>query len=667
MKKINLLLYTTLPYCLYGQNTILDEITVTEQLQTQQSAINIDLDKNEQHQVNSFFELFKKESSLEVGGGAINVQRIYIKGIESSNLNISLDGAKQGKNMFQHRGNELGINPDLLKTLEVRTAPDASQSGALGGSIKMTTKDAQDFTNSNKKRGGILKTGYNSNTNSKLGSIILYENFNENVGIYTSISGINSDDYEDGKNTNVNATGYKDRDYLLKLSMLDLNDNNLRITINQNENSGNFQWGRLGSDTGVNTDPTLLEKIISRTTNYSLQHNYNPSKLLNLDSTLNFTNVNINRKDNNLEYDNDTIGVKIQNHFDFDLKDISNRVSIGFDFEDQHGQGEFTPRSDAYTSLTKYSDIDSQNKSLFIQSKSTLGNLMIHYGLRFDDYEFETGLGKATDNTFSPNIGFDYKLNETSNFYGNYGKSSRMTGIIPFTWMNHILENSTYSSNLNAEKSQKYELGYKYQSNNSFIEDDYLVFDLNLFQTKISDLIIAKDVDGGSGEGGRTLVDIYNSSNEFDSKGFEIKLSYNYDKYFTNLSYTQIDANTKNDDTNGMPGVDESITIRRVGTYDTKKFVFNSGIELTKNLYVDYTLNAIKGISAPITRSGYVTHDISAKYKPSANSAWTLFTAINNITNKAYGSHSTIASKNDADVYRLETGRDFRFAVKYEF
>ena len=53
----------------------------------------------------------------------MNTQRIYVRGLESSTLNVSLDGAKQGKNMFQHFGNELGVNPDLLKTEATAVTP----------------------------------------------------------------------------------------------------------------------------------------------------------------------------------------------------------------------------------------------------------------------------------------------------------------------------------------------------------------------------------------------------------------------------------------------------------------------------------------------------------------------------------------------------------------
>lgn len=183
----------------FAQNIALQKVTIEEKKEIETNTMQINMQQVEQSQANSFKEILNNNSSIEIGGGAINVQRVYLRGIESSNLNISLDGAKQGKNMFQHRSNELGINPDLLKVVDIKTSNDASKSQALGGSIQMSTKDAQDFVKGDKKSGAILKIGYNTNANQKHGSLIAYSVFENNLGAYVSVSGLNSDDYKDGK------------------------------------------------------------------------------------------------------------------------------------------------------------------------------------------------------------------------------------------------------------------------------------------------------------------------------------------------------------------------------------------------------------------------------------------------------------------------------------
>lgn len=658
----------------FAQNIALQKVTIEEKKEIETNTMQINMQQVEQSQANSFKEILNNNSSIEIGGGAINVQRVYLRGIESSNLNISLDGAKQGKNMFQHRSNELGINPDLLKVVDIKTSNDASKSQALGGSIQMSTKDAQDFVKGDKKSSAILKTGYNTNANQKYGSLIAYSVFENNLGAYVSVSGLNSDDYKDGKKNKEIATAYKDRDYLFKLSLLDSNNHDLRLTINQNENSGNTRW----RGTEYRPKPEELEKIVSTTTNYTLNHTYNPNNLVNLNTNLNLTDISLKREEpkNNLnirldgtrEYENRNIGLKVQNHFDFDISSTTNRVSIGVDYQKEHGKGSFEPHN-LDKVITKYSNLDSENRALFFQNRTTIGSLGFDYGLRYDYYTFETGLGKQSDDTFSPNIGLDYEATQNSLIYANYGKASRMSSIIPFTWALNTKIGSTYSKDLKAEKSNRYELGYKYSKKDTFLSDDYLSFNANIFQTNIKDLIVSGAIGGGSGEGGRTLEDIYNRDDEFKSKGFELKLIYNYDIFSTSFAYTQIDTNAKNMDTNGTI-YNEDQNIRRVGGYDSKKFVFNGGVEIIENLNINYILNAVAKTDVldsnnnEIRRAGYTTHDINLEYKLKD---WTLFFAINNLTNKQYAKATTISTKNQADIYRYEMGRDYRFALKYEF
>ena len=672
-KKISQFIPWILPTLLLGQTTVLEEILVTHNVEKKTNSIEIDLSKAEQNQVNSLLELFKNNASVEVGGGAINVQRIYFRGIESSNLTISLDGAKQGKNMFQHRSNELGINSDLLKAVDVKTSPDASIGAALAGSIIMTTKDAQDLARNHQQYGGIFKTGFNTNADVVHGNLTAYHIFNENIGAYISMSGVNSHNYKDGNNNEEIATAYHDRDYLFKLSMLDVNDHDLRVMINQNENSGDSRW----RGTEFRPLPSELERIVSSTTNYTLQHTYNPNTLVNLHTHLNLTDIMLDRQEVHKEYENRTVGAKVQNYFDFDILSTPNRASVGIGFEKEQGKGSFDPHN-LDKAITKYSDTHLKNQAIFIQNKTTMDALNISYGIRFDDYEFETGLGKATDSTFSPNVGIEYAFSQDSLVYANYAKSSRMSGIIPFTWLTNIKKDAVYSSNLEAEKSVKYEIGYNYIRKNTFFKEDSMSFDVNVFQTIIKDLIVSKDVNCGtgvcgSGEGGRTLQDIYNRSEDFKSKGFELKLSYLYDIFLSSFSYTQIKTNATNSDTNGVANINEDQNIRRVGGYDSKKFIWNTEVEFSNTLTVDYSLNAVAGTKVldsnnqVINRSGYTTHDISSKCKPSRNSSWTFYAAIHNLTNKQYANATTISTKNQADVYRYEMGRDFRFSLKYEF
>lgn len=59
-------------------------------------------------------DVFKNQVDVNVGRGVSNAQKIYLRGVEDTNVNIVIDGARQGSNLFHHQGNVI-IDPDLLK------------------------------------------------------------------------------------------------------------------------------------------------------------------------------------------------------------------------------------------------------------------------------------------------------------------------------------------------------------------------------------------------------------------------------------------------------------------------------------------------------------------------------------------------------------------------
>ena len=62
----------------------------------------------------------------------------------------------------------------------------------------MSTKDAQDFVRGDKKYGEIFKKGYNTNDYMKHGNANEYKVFDNNIGEYIRVSGVNGDKYKDG-------------------------------------------------------------------------------------------------------------------------------------------------------------------------------------------------------------------------------------------------------------------------------------------------------------------------------------------------------------------------------------------------------------------------------------------------------------------------------------
>ena len=74
------------------------------------------------------------------GANRTAAQKIYVRGIEETSLNVSIDGARQGGNLYSHSGDNSNIDPFLLKqvTVEPGTGSALTGPGALGGAIAGT-------------------------------------------------------------------------------------------------------------------------------------------------------------------------------------------------------------------------------------------------------------------------------------------------------------------------------------------------------------------------------------------------------------------------------------------------------------------------------------------------------------------------------------------------
>ncbi len=94
----------------------------------------------------SIREVFAGEPGIRVGSSVPMSQKVYVNGVEETNLNVTIDGSRQNNKIFHHNGTTL-IDPVFLKAVRVDAgvAPADAGPGALAGSIAYETKDARDL------------------------------------------------------------------------------------------------------------------------------------------------------------------------------------------------------------------------------------------------------------------------------------------------------------------------------------------------------------------------------------------------------------------------------------------------------------------------------------------------------------------------------------------
>lgn len=151
--------------------------------------------------------VFAGETAVTVGNAIAPVQKIYLHGIEDSQLSITIDGVRQPHGTFHHSGNVL-IDPSMLKAVEIRPGVAAADDGpqAAAGTIKFETKDARDLLTPDESFGALAGLNWDSNDDTFRETLAL---FGQHQGFEALVYGTNvhGDDYEDGAGNEILGTG----------------------------------------------------------------------------------------------------------------------------------------------------------------------------------------------------------------------------------------------------------------------------------------------------------------------------------------------------------------------------------------------------------------------------------------------------------------------------
>jgi hemoglobin/transferrin/lactoferrin receptor protein len=606
---------------------------------------DISMESVKRNMAKDMADVFKNDSSVVVGGGARNAQRLYVRGVESTNLNITIDGAKQGASLHQHFGDIGSIDPSLLKRVAVQTGSSADAGpGALGGSIRFETVDAQDLLEPGQNLGATIAGQYGSVDNSWLGRASAYARLGDAYGLLAHFSGADRRDYRAGGGDIVENTAGDDYDYFLKFSMLEQAGHSLRLSVDHKRDSGDYIWGGPGSDMGYSAtaDPVYID---SERTSLVADYRFNPGNEL-IDSKINlyYNSDSVDNVDSDSKYASDTYGGDLRNTFRFDVGEVRNSLTAGVDsvIEERtsHVSGDKT-------------DDGSHNLGVYLQSRMGYGPARLSFGARLDNYDAEYGSNSYSGSRVSPNAGLEFDIIPELTAFGNYGEAVRATGILPGSWMANIDSDTKFDID-SPEVSKRYEAGLRFSQNGLFLESDDLMLEGTYFDSRLQNVITAVGGRGG------VVKEILNSDPLF-SKGWEARLGWGFDQYHTTFGYTHVATR----DEDGDP---VSIT-RRLAAASGDRMVWDNRFNFLEAWTFGYTLTYVARLSdvpdGEEERPGYVLHAVQAEWQPDFVPGLTLSLAISNLFDREYSEQTSIADSNG--YVREEPGQDIRLGVAYRF
>lgn len=198
----------------YSANTDLDKTVVKPEQQATTEIDIIDSIKIDQTGVNNITDIVRHIPGVQVNdtGDRFNDSGFNIRGVEGDAVAITVDGLAQGEVLsppsFSPYGmfgsNRSIIDTETVKEIRIVKGPNSvlAGSGALGGSVALTTKDPQDFldTNSGDQTGGKVKLGYDSRSEETLvsGAIANRTGALDSLLMYVIRDGNETQSYSDG-------------------------------------------------------------------------------------------------------------------------------------------------------------------------------------------------------------------------------------------------------------------------------------------------------------------------------------------------------------------------------------------------------------------------------------------------------------------------------------
>ncbi|GAK84210.1 enterobactin receptor VctA [Vibrio ponticus] len=578
-------------------------------------------------------DIFRDTPEVTIGGSAGITQKIYVRGLEDTMLNVSIDGAAQTSNLFHHQG-RLSIEPELIKQVDLSAGAGRATNGpgALGGAIQFKTKDAHDLLQANEKFGAQVKSGYYTNNDGQKYSASVYGELIGNLGLLATYGYIDSDNIKDGKGIEQPYTGVEQQVGLIKLSG-DINPNHylsLAYDFREDDETRLHKPHFQASDRNIPLDQETDRNTI--TGNYVFTN----GDYVKLDLTAYNTRSRIahnnhpswGTSDGNIE----TFGGKIFNT----AKIGGHTLILGTEYRDD--ESTFDTDWDG-----KVHKEEGQVYGIFVQDDwQVTETVLLSAGARYDWYELKDNLDQEFESSgFSPNVSVNYEVAPGVSLFTGYAEAFRgQTAKELF-----IIDWTPNDPTRGPERAKNFEFGVK-------VERDTFNAGITVFDTKIKN-VVDKNDDGA-----------FDNVGDLTTKGVTAYVGQSFGDLSTRLSYNQ-----SNPELDGVPLSDGDMTL---GTSIGDTWVLSLDYALSQDLEFGWTSTFVERLDIVAQgyqeKAGYGVHDLYAQWLPISNEALVLTLSVKNVLDKQYVAHGTYhgSQGNDLGGYAA-AGRDFRFNVSYAF
>lgn len=639
--------------------TTLQKITVTADSSASKKAQQDEVyteDYTPAQQANHLSDFLEVVPGVSVGGTNSINQRVRIRGLDDTNLKVTIDGARQEGYMFHHAG-DLVLDPDLLKQAEVSVGNNSVTLGnhATGGAVAFETVDAQDLLMSGQKIGAKINTGYASNNDELLTSATVFAAPTEDVDLLAYYGKRSADSGEDGDGRTIQSGETDAESILLKAGTYIGTDHHISGSFSRVENDGDYP-NRADFPLGaiIKGEPNAVVPWLQTRDTYTLDYDYQPQNdLIDLHANIYQSESEIDKDHGTLDIKVKTKGGKIENKSRIQANTGAHTLISGVEY--------YTKESDLKRSGVSSGSDEAKSTSVYLEDQWRIDKLTLTPGVRYDNYESpeQVGGGKTFDNV-SGALAASYQLTPSTNVFASY------TEIFNGPDLQEVIRNTTgddkyISSDLKAETGDNTEIGITTTLRDLTTANDSLLLSAKYFVTNLENLITYKsEVNCATGEeiAGGACSGSFNEDEDYEIKGVELAADYRTNNFNMGVSYSH--ARSEGDETgNSIPN----------STGDSgdagDMYMINLGYAPTETLDLGWRSTYVDSITSnDVKKPSYDVHDIYMTYRPTQLKGVKTTLGVYNIFDETYASHS---SRNITDLVDYEPGRNIKASLTYQF
>ena len=617
-------------------------------------------------QANHLSDFLEVIPGVTVGGTSSVNQRVRVRGLDDTNLKITVDGARQEGALFYHMG-DVTIDPDLLKQTEVAVGNNSVTLGndALGGAVAFETVDAADLLKPGQKLGAKLNVGYASNNEEVLTSATVFAAPAENVDLLAYYGKRDAESGEDGEGRELFEDS-KAENILLKAGIAVAEDHHLGASFSRTEKEGIFPFR---PDFPSLPDDPIPQKVNRDT--YTIDYSFNPaSRLVDLKTNIYQTQTEISR--------DNSPNVSPGYDWQAQVKTIGGKIENTSVIETTTGQHKLIAGAEHYKKQSKMTrDNQSQgsdsakNTSVYLEDQWKIDKLTLTPGVRYDRYEspeFVAG-GKTYDNVVGA-FAASYEIAPRTQVFASYTELFNGPDLAQAIF-NRNGDGIYVNKDLKPEEGYNSEVGISTTLRNLTTAEDALQLSAKYFKSNIENFQQymrtgsrpgRQGLDCETGAIGGSCQGMYNSAEDYEIKGVELAANYNTSNFGMGIGYSR--ARSEGSETgNSIPSVSG-------GSADSgDRVMVNLNYAPSQEVDLGWRSTYVASITdnQGMTKPSYDVHDVFMSYMPRQLTGVKATIGVYNIFDETYASHSSRLNIDNDAATDFEPGRNIKASLTYQF